>query len=75
MSSAARLRNEAEAALAGILCGLAFILALPWLGGAGGKLGTLAFGSVLGYLGLRRIVALSLVRIRGAWRRFRKNER
>ncbi len=65
MSSAARLRNEAEAALAGMLCGLAFILALPWLGGAGGKLGTLAFGAVLGYLGLRRLFAFALRLARG----------
>jgi len=65
MSSAARLRNEAEAALAGLFCGLAFILALPWLGGAGGKLGTLAFGAVLGYLGLRRLLAFALRLSRG----------
>jgi len=56
MSSVARLRSEGEAAVAGLFCGLAFILALPHLGGAGGKLGTLAFGSVLAYLGLRRIL-------------------
>jgi hypothetical protein len=56
MSSAARLRNEAEAGVAGAFCGLSFILALPWLGGAGGKLGTLAFGSTLAYLGLRETI-------------------
>ncbi len=53
MSAASRLRNEAEAGVAGAFCGLTFILAMPMLGGAGGKLGTLAFGSTLAYLGLR----------------------
>ncbi|HOZ71174.1 MAG TPA: hypothetical protein PLQ29_00915 [Spirochaetales bacterium] len=64
MSSAARLRNEAEAGVAGAFCGLSFILALPWLGGAGGKLGTLAFGSTLAYLGLRETVRRALSRLR-----------
>ena len=42
MSSAARLGSEVLIALAGLACGLVYIYASPWLGGAGGKLGTLA---------------------------------
>ncbi|MBP7263627.1 MAG: hypothetical protein KBB32_05585 [Spirochaetia bacterium] len=56
MSSLARLRHEGEAGMAGVICGLAYVVAMPWFGGAGGKLGTLAFGSVLAYLGLRSAV-------------------
>ncbi|HPE90435.1 MAG TPA: hypothetical protein P5298_14590 [Spirochaetia bacterium] len=64
MSAASRLRNEAEAGVAGAFCGLTFILAMPWLGGAGGKLGTLAFGSTLAYLGLRETVRRARARLR-----------
>lgn len=33
--------------IAGVVCGLLYIFTLPYLGGAGGKLGTIAFASVL----------------------------
>mgnify|MGYP000952667497 CR=1 FL=1 len=56
--------GEAEAGVAGAFCGLTFILAMPWLGGAGGKLGTLAFGSTLAYLGLRETVRRARARLR-----------
>ncbi|MFO7635883.1 MAG: hypothetical protein R6W96_01080 [Clostridia bacterium] len=50
MSSPERMRNEIFIALAGIFAGLAFIYSAPWQG-AGGKLGTIAFGSVLAVRG------------------------
>jgi hypothetical protein len=55
MSGAARLKSEALIALAGLVCGLAYIYASPWLGGAGGKLGTLAFGAAIAVGGLARL--------------------
>ena len=47
MSSKARVPNEALMAVAGVVVGLVFIYSSPHLGGAGGKLGTTAFGSVI----------------------------
>lgn len=47
MSSKARIANEALMAVAGALVGLVFMYSSPYLGGAGGKLGTTAFGSVI----------------------------
>jgi uncharacterized membrane protein HdeD (DUF308 family) len=47
MSSKARIANEALMAVAGVLVGLVFMYSSPYLGGAGGKLGTTAFGSVI----------------------------
>ena len=37
---------------AGIICGFVFIYSSPHLGGAGGKLGTIAFGSVIALKGI-----------------------
>lgn len=54
MSSAARLENEGIVAMAGLACGLAYMYASPWLGGAGGKLGTLALASSIAVSGLVR---------------------
>ncbi len=47
MSSKARIANEGLMAVAGVLVGLVFMYSSPYLGGAGGKLGTTAFGSVI----------------------------
>jgi membrane associated rhomboid family serine protease len=58
MSAKARLSSELQIALAGIICGVLYIYTSPWLGGAGGKLGTLAFGSSISIWGLM-----------GVWRR------
>ncbi len=47
MSTMARIPNELYATMAGLLSGLAYFAGNSVLGGAGGKLGTIAFGSVL----------------------------
>lgn len=47
MSSTARIPNHVWMTLAGIVTGIVFIYSQPVLGGAGGKLGTLAFGSAM----------------------------
>lgn len=47
MSSKARISNEGLMAVAGVIAGLVFMFSSPHLGGAGGKLGTTAFGSVI----------------------------
>jgi hypothetical protein len=47
MAGRERFRTLAPAAFADIVCGLGYILSMPYLGGPGGKLGTIAFGSVL----------------------------
>ncbi len=45
-----------EMAAAGVLCGLLFMFTSPHLGGAGGKLGTIAFASLLGLIGWRQLI-------------------
>lgn len=53
MSSAKRFPHIVPMAIGGLVTGLVFIYSMPLLGGAGGKLGTIAFGSVIavrGYL-------------------------
>lgn len=52
MSSKKRLPNEYFVVLAGLFTAVVFILSAPHMGGAGGKLGTIAFGSVLAVSGL-----------------------
>lgn len=47
MSSTARIPNYWWMTLAGVVTGIIFIYSLPALGGAGGKLGTIAFGSAM----------------------------
>lgn len=47
MASKGRISNEGLMAAAGVLVGLVYIYSSPYLGGAGGKLGTTAFGSVI----------------------------
>jgi hypothetical protein len=52
MSSEKRLPGLLPVAIAGFFCGLMFMFTSPWMGGAGGKLGTIAFGSVIAVSGL-----------------------
>jgi uncharacterized membrane protein YeaQ/YmgE (transglycosylase-associated protein family) len=42
--------------ITGVLTGILFVYSTPQLGGAGGKLGTIAFGSVLSACGYRKIL-------------------
>lgn len=55
MSSAERFPHMFQMLLIGLLTGMIYIYSMPLAGGAGGKLGTIAFGSVLvvrGYMDL-----------------------
>lgn len=47
MSSQARIPNEIYIAMAGLLSAFFFILSIPYFGGTGGKLGTIAFISCI----------------------------
>ncbi|WP_156487893.1 hypothetical protein QQE94_03095 [Fervidobacterium pennivorans subsp. shakshaketiis] len=58
MSSKERLPNEFYAVIAGMFCGVIFIFSAPYFGGAGGKLGTIAFGAVISVAALRRFGVL-----------------
>mgnify|MGYP006288440565 CR=1 FL=1 len=51
MSSPDRLVTERHVALAGVVCGLVFVVVTPVFGGAGGKLGTVAFISCVSVAG------------------------
>ncbi|MFD1586438.1 hypothetical protein ACFR9U_05555 [Halorientalis brevis] len=51
MSSPDRLVTERAVALAGVLCGLVFVVVTPVFAGAGGKLGTVAFISCVSVAG------------------------
>lgn len=55
MSSAERLPGARWTALAGLACGSMFMFTTPWLGGAGGKLGTIAFGSAIAVSSMARL--------------------
>lgn len=54
MSSRERLPNLGMVLLVALITGVVFIFSTPHLGGAGGKLGTIAFGSVLAVVGFQR---------------------
>ena len=56
MSSRERLPNFGMVLLVALFTGVAFIFSTPHLGGAGGKLGTIAFGSVLAVVGFQRML-------------------
>lgn len=56
MSSQKRLKNELQVLLSGIIMGILFLYSVNHFGGAGGKLGTLAFASVLSANGLLLIL-------------------
>ena len=55
MSSPKRLSNEFYIAIAGLISGFAFVFSYT-LQGAGGKLGTIAFGSVMAVYGILKII-------------------
>lgn len=56
MSSREKMGSEVPIAFAGILAALVYLYSLPWEG-AGGKLGTIAFGSVLAVKGWTEFVS------------------
>jgi hypothetical protein len=58
MSTYGRVPNEGYMAIAGFFIGVVFIFAQPYLGGGGGKLGTIAFGSVIAIRGMLDLVKL-----------------
>lgn len=68
MSSPERLPTALAAALAGLFCGLVFLYASPFFGGAGGKLGTIAFGSTIAVWGLTQLARPALRRGAGLLR-------
>ena len=55
MASPDRLPGEVRIGLAGAVAGLVFVYTTPYLGGSGGKLGTIAFGACLSVWGLERL--------------------
>lgn len=57
MSGRERLPNVWLVLAVGVITGIVFIFSAPHLGGAGGKLGTIAFGSVLAVSGFRQVFA------------------
>ena len=62
MSNRRRIPNEWWILLTGIVVGLLVVYTTPYLGGSGGKLGTIAFGSCLAVYGI--LGSLHLVRVR-----------
>lgn len=54
MSARQRLANELSVVVAGVICAVIFMYAAPHLGGAGGKLGTIAFGSAIIVFGMQQ---------------------
>ncbi len=52
MSSRQRFHKTYLMTIAGLFSGIVFMFSLPYMGGAGGKLGTIAFGSVVALRGL-----------------------
>ena len=55
MSSRERLPHFGWVLLVALFTGIAFTFSTPHLGGAGGKLGTIAFGAVLAVTGFQRV--------------------
>ncbi len=62
MSGLERFKHAGWMVPAGAVCGLILMYSAPFIGGAGGKLGTAAFGAVIGVHGLTQIVAITLRR-------------
>jgi hypothetical protein len=56
MTSKTRCPNSWQILVAGFFTGVVFVYSTPLLGGAGGKLGTIAFGAVLATCGLKRLL-------------------
>ena len=57
MSSPKKMPEESHIMLAGLFFGLIFIFSAPYFQGAGGKLGTIAFASVLSVYGIRHVLS------------------
>ena len=64
MTAVNRIPDERWIALAGLLVGLVVVYTGPYLGGSGGKLGTIAFGSCLAVHGLLRTAHIVRLRFR-----------
>ena len=62
MTDPKRIPNEGWILLGGAVVGMVFVYTMPYLGGSGGKLGTIAFGSCLAVYGL--LGTLHLVRVK-----------
>lgn len=63
MSSTKRFQNEIPIAIAGGIAGIVFVFSAPHLGGAGGKLGTIAFISTISVAGIfeiKRLIAMKI---------------
>jgi len=56
MSASKKMPEETLMIFSGLVFGLIFIVSAPYFGGAGGKLGTTAFASVLSVYGLRHFL-------------------
>ena len=55
MSSKERAGEIGNIVITGLLTGIVFVYSTPQLGGAGGKLGTIAFGAILSTFGYRKL--------------------
>lgn len=62
MTDPKRIPNEGWILLSGAMVGVVVVYTMPYLGGSGGKLGTIAFGSCLAVYGL--LGTLNLVRVK-----------
>ncbi len=62
MSSEKKLKNAFHSALVGSVAGLVFVFSARVTTGAGGKLGTIAFGTVLGFYGLEKLFSRFIVK-------------
>ena len=62
MSSDTRLRNSMHSVLAGMVAGVVFGFSTHIATGSGGKLGTIAFGTVLGFYGIERLLGRFIVK-------------
>ena len=56
MTNAKRCRTFWHIIIAGLFTGIVFVFSAPLLGGAGGKLGTIAFGAILSTYGYVRLI-------------------
>lgn len=64
MSGTNRFEKASKMVFAGALCALIIMYTAPYMGGAGGKLGTTAFGAVIGVRGLM-VIAMVVQRFLG----------
>lgn len=62
MSSRERIRSWYFIVAAGALSALIFIFSMPYMGGAGGKMGTIAFGAVISITGIDKLLQRSAAR-------------